>query len=180
MSHTLHSAMTLTDFYNSWQSSDNLLLSLLINPDAMESGDYQIRTGYSLDVEAPKWVDDILQSNSQSFVNSAEEFSEKTEESSLMYEDELFYKAAVPGKGSTRNVQQRKRKQKEATCSICQQTFIRKYEMMRHLKATHLQLKPYRCTECPKTFARNSHRTLHWRNIHMKHARTDIRNDDFN
>lgn len=62
----------------------------------------------------------------------------------------------------------RKRKYKEALCPVCHRTFFRKYEMLRHLKATHLHLKPYPCSVCPKSFARNSHRILHWNNMHRE------------
>mmetsp|Transcript_730 Transcript_730/g.2390 ORF Transcript_730/g.2390 Transcript_730/m.2390 type:complete len:192 (+) Transcript_730:117-692(+) len=62
----------------------------------------------------------------------------------------------------------RKRSYKTANCPVCKKNFFRKYEMMRHVKATHLQLKPFHCPTCPRTFARKSHLKLHWNNIHEK------------
>lgn len=61
-----------------------------------------------------------------------------------------------------------KQSHKGATCPVCMKQFFRKYEMTRHHKATHLQLKPFKCSACVKTFARKSHLALHWNNIHRR------------
>ncbi|KAJ8907665.1 hypothetical protein NDN08_007774 [Rhodosorus marinus] len=61
-----------------------------------------------------------------------------------------------------------KRAYKGATCPVCMKQFFRKYEMTRHHKATHLQLKPFKCSACVKSFARKSHLGLHWNNIHRR------------
>lgn len=60
-----------------------------------------------------------------------------------------------------------------AMCPICQGVFFRKYEMTRHLRATHLRLKPHGCTKCSKTFSRSSHLKIHLKNVHSKQGKVN-------
>mmetsp|Transcript_36888 Transcript_36888/g.147329 ORF Transcript_36888/g.147329 Transcript_36888/m.147329 type:complete len:212 (-) Transcript_36888:326-961(-) len=60
----------------------------------------------------------------------------------------------------------RKRTYTTAACPMCQKVFFRKYEMMRHLKATHLQMKPFHCDLCSSSFSRKAHLKLHMIKIH--------------
>mmetsp|Transcript_23569 Transcript_23569/g.93230 ORF Transcript_23569/g.93230 Transcript_23569/m.93230 type:complete len:181 (-) Transcript_23569:61-603(-) len=55
-----------------------------------------------------------------------------------------------------------------ATCPICHSNFFRKYEMIRHLKATHYRIRPHQCKYCKKSFARTCHLNVHIKNVHMK------------
>mmetsp|Transcript_17816 Transcript_17816/g.71690 ORF Transcript_17816/g.71690 Transcript_17816/m.71690 type:complete len:170 (-) Transcript_17816:150-659(-) len=60
----------------------------------------------------------------------------------------------------------KKRAYMNATCPICQNTFFRKYEMMRHLKSTHFQLRPFKCHLCSHGFSRKNHLKTHLTKIH--------------
>mmetsp|Transcript_5688 Transcript_5688/g.8016 ORF Transcript_5688/g.8016 Transcript_5688/m.8016 type:complete len:169 (-) Transcript_5688:335-841(-) len=60
----------------------------------------------------------------------------------------------------------KKRTYMNATCPICQNTFFRKYEMMRHLKSTHFQLRPFKCHLCSHGFSRKNHLKTHLTKIH--------------
>ncbi|KAJ8901421.1 hypothetical protein NDN08_007267 [Rhodosorus marinus] len=64
----------------------------------------------------------------------------------------------------------KKRVYKKEACPVCNEVFFRRHEMMRHLKASHLKIKPFQCSFCPKKFARNSHVKSHESRIHLKPA----------
>ncbi|KAJ8901422.1 hypothetical protein NDN08_007268 [Rhodosorus marinus] len=60
---------------------------------------------------------------------------------------------------------------KQASCPICKKLFFRKYEMNRHVNATHLKMRPFECELCPSKFSRVSHLKSHTEKIH--HGRFD-------
>uniref|UniRef100_A0A7S3EMP4 C2H2-type domain-containing protein n=1 Tax=Rhodosorus marinus TaxID=101924 RepID=A0A7S3EMP4_9RHOD len=62
----------------------------------------------------------------------------------------------------------KKRVYKKEECPVCNEVFFRRHEMMRHLKASHLKIKPFQCSFCPKKFARTSHVKSHESRIHLK------------
>jgi len=61
---------------------------------------------------------------------------------------------------------ERKRTYTTAACPICQKVYFRKYEMMRHLKAVHLRMKPFHCSMCSFSFSRRTLLKLHVAKIH--------------
>ncbi|KAJ8905578.1 hypothetical protein NDN08_002085 [Rhodosorus marinus] len=60
----------------------------------------------------------------------------------------------------------RKRTYTTASCPICEKVFFRKYEMMRHVRATHLGMRPFHCDRCSSSFSRKAHLQLHLLKIH--------------
>jgi len=66
--------------------------------------------------------------------------------------------------------QERKRTYTTAACPICQKVYFRKYEMMRHLKAVHLRMKPFHCSKCSFSFSRRTLLKLHMMKIHNSHT----------
>ncbi|KAJ8904123.1 hypothetical protein NDN08_000650 [Rhodosorus marinus] len=65
---------------------------------------------------------------------------------------------------------ERKRTYTTAACPICQKVYFRKYEMMRHLKAVHLRMKPFHCSMCSFSFSRRTLLKLHVMKIHNLHS----------
>ncbi|KAJ8901424.1 hypothetical protein NDN08_007270 [Rhodosorus marinus] len=85
----------------------------------------------------------------------------------------IFFSIATPRPlkevaAETRPVLKKKRTYKEASCPVCGTVFFRRYEMVRHLKATHLNIRPHQCGLCPNTFSRKSHLQSHMKRIHRQ------------
>jgi len=53
-------------------------------------------------------------------------------------------------------------------CKICGASFSRKYELKRHLKSTHLELRDFECPLCSSKFKRKQHLDTHHQQVHEK------------
>mmetsp|Transcript_4851 Transcript_4851/g.6751 ORF Transcript_4851/g.6751 Transcript_4851/m.6751 type:complete len:227 (+) Transcript_4851:847-1527(+) len=68
--------------------------------------------------------------------------------------------ALVPAKKSPGSPAKRYR------CETCGMTFVRGYDMKRHVIAVHQKIRDYKCTLCQKTFTQNGHLHEHIRVVH--------------
>ena len=48
-------------------------------------------------------------------------------------------------------------------CNECSKTFTKEYNLKRHIKSVHEQIKPHQCGICSKSFSRKLHRDYHLR-----------------
>ena len=54
-------------------------------------------------------------------------------------------------------------KQKPFSCSLCNQSFLRKYSVIKHINSVHKKLKPHSCPLCNKSFTQKYQRDFHLR-----------------
>ena len=53
-------------------------------------------------------------------------------------------------------------------CMLCQATFANTYTVVRHIEATHVQVRSYQCDFCDRSFKTVSQRTDHCSKIHRE------------
>ncbi|KAJ8901385.1 hypothetical protein NDN08_007231 [Rhodosorus marinus] len=55
---------------------------------------------------------------------------------------------------------------KQYRCETCGMTFVRGYDMKRHVNAVHQKIRDFKCTHCMKTFTQSGHLHEHIRVVH--------------
>ena len=56
----------------------------------------------------------------------------------------------------------------ENHCNICSKVYKQKYNLLRHIKASHQDVKEHKCDLCSKRFSRKQHRDLHYKHCSIK------------
>ena len=51
-------------------------------------------------------------------------------------------------------------------CSTCNATFLKRYNLKRHIEQVHEDKRPYECTECDKKFKKRDHLKSHFSRAH--------------
>ncbi len=118
-----------------------------------------------------KLPDEVVKANQDGTVNSLHRFASTERDIPLQAPKDINEKSSSTAGCSDRALARAgEKKSTIVQCEICQATFSKRANLVRHTKTVHNNVKPFGCATCGSRFGLKADLHRHVRNIHEKRA----------